>query len=108
MIPVEFQRLHFVLENYCLQQFLNVKKKADGIIFLQSVDAVPTAGSPARCKTVMGDSLCLLPFGNKTMRQQTPAAFGDRKTVNLRDNCEHLFLNEAQWLGYGIARTLRE
>lgn len=73
-------------------------KKADGIIFLHSVDTVPTAGSPALHQTVMGGSPCLLPFGKKTPRQQTPASFGDRKTADLRDNSEHLFLNEAQWL----------
>lgn len=84
-----------MLENYRLQQFSDVKK-ADGIIFLQSVDTVPTAGSPALHQTVMGDSSCLLPFGNKTMRQQTLAAFGERKRVDLQDNCEHLVLNEAQ------------
>lgn len=46
----------------------------------------------------MGDSSCLLPFGNKTMRQQKPAAFEERKRTELRDNCEHLVLNEAQQL----------
>lgn len=30
--------------------------------------------------------------------QQTPAAVRERKRVDLRDNCEHLVLNEAQWL----------
>lgn len=62
-------------------------KKADGIIFLQSVDTVPTAGSPALHQIAMGGSPCLLPFGNKTMRQQTRAAFGGRKRADLWDNC---------------------
>lgn len=90
-------RISTVARNLSITAVLKCKN-ADGVIFLQSVDTVPTAGSPALHQTVMGHSLCLLPFSNKALRRQTPATFGDRKTADLRGNSQHLFLNEAQWL----------
>lgn len=93
-IPVEFQRLR---EIYRLQQFSNVKT-----LTVSSFCRVLTLFPPQAhllCTKLSWDTLRVYyPFGNKVLRRQTAAAFGDRKTADLRGNSQHLFLNEAQWL----------
>lgn len=77
------------------------------IIFLQSVDTLRDSTERVHLhlhsapNQIIGDSSCLLPFGNKTMRQQTTAMLNRRHEDGVFLGIVWAFiLNEAQWLNF--------